>query len=80
MMAHAREHDLFVQDLVGRRQQRPCVPSRIVTEYAWHALFIRNLLIRPERTTLTEFMPELTIINLPSFRADPAGMAAAARP
>jgi phosphoenolpyruvate carboxykinase (ATP) len=46
--------------------------SRVITEYAWHALFIRNLLIRPERADLTGFMPELTIINLPSFRADPA--------
>jgi phosphoenolpyruvate carboxykinase (ATP) len=80
MMAHAREHDLFVQDLVGGADSAHALPSRIVTEYAWHALFIRNLLIRPERTTLTEFVPELTIINLPSFRADPAGTAAAARP
>jgi phosphoenolpyruvate carboxykinase (ATP) len=72
MMAHARGHDLFVQDLVGGADSAHALPSRIVTEYAWHALFIRNLLIRPERTTLTEFVPELTIINLPSFRADPA--------
>jgi phosphoenolpyruvate carboxykinase (ATP) len=72
MMAHAREHDLFVQDLVGGANSAHALPSRVITEYAWHALFIRNLLIRPERKTLTEFMPELTIINLPSFRANPA--------
>ena len=42
------------------------------TEYAWHSLFIRNLLIRPERGELKSFVPELTIIDLPSFRADPA--------
>ncbi len=71
MIAHAREHDLFVQDLVGGANAAHALPSRIVTEFAWHALFIRNLLIRPERAALAGFMPELTIINLPSFRANP---------
>lgn len=72
MMAHAADRDLFVQDLVGGADKANALPSRIVTEYAWHALFIRNLLIRPDRATLAEFMPQLTIVNLPSFRADPA--------
>ncbi|PWW00522.1 phosphoenolpyruvate carboxykinase (ATP) [Hoeflea marina] len=71
MMAHAEGRDLFVQDLVGGADAEHALPSRIVTEYAWHALFIRNLLIRPERSELAGFVPELTIINLPSFRADP---------
>jgi len=45
---------------------------RVVTEYAWHSLFIRNLLIRPSREALATFEPRMTIIDLPSFRADPA--------
>ena len=48
------------------------VKTRVFTEYAWHSLFIRNLLIRPERGDLKSFVPELTIIDLPSFKADPA--------
>src|SRR5690606_23144322 len=48
------------------------LPSRIITEYAWHSLFIRNLLIRPEQEALASFEPQMTIIDLPSFRADPA--------
>ena len=47
-----------------------CRPASI-TELAWHSLFIRNLLIRPERGELHGFVPELTIIDLPSFKADP---------
>src|SRR5690606_29397809 len=43
-----------------------------ITEFAWHSLFIRNLLIRPETAALAEYVPELTIIDLPSFSADPA--------
>jgi phosphoenolpyruvate carboxykinase (ATP) len=48
------------------------VKTRVVTEYAWHSLFIRNLLIRPEAAELASFVPELTIVDLPSFKADPA--------
>nr|WP_316651065.1 phosphoenolpyruvate carboxykinase [uncultured Gellertiella sp.] len=72
MLAHARGLDLFVQDLVGGADTSNALPSRIITELAWHSLFIRNLLIRPDRATLPGFQPKLTIIDLPSFRADPA--------
>ena len=45
---------------------------RMVTELAWHGLFIRHLLRRPARAELDSFMPDWTIINCPSFKADPA--------
>ena len=70
-IAHAADLDLFVQDLIGGADERLQLPSRIITEYAWHSLFIRNLLIRPEREALASFDPRMTIIDLPSFRADP---------
>ena len=47
------------------------IKTRVFTELAWHSLFIRTLLIRPEASELASFVPELTIIDLPSFRADP---------
>jgi phosphoenolpyruvate carboxykinase (ATP) len=71
-LAHARGRDLFVQDLVGGADPDEALPTRVITEYAWHSLFIRNLLIRPERDALETFVPKMTIINLPTFRADPA--------
>ena len=71
MLAHASGKELFVQDLVGGADPAHALPTRVVTEYAWHSLFIRNLLIRPERSALNAFVPKLTIIDLPSFRADP---------
>ena len=71
-IAHAAGLDLFVQDLIGGADERLQLPSRIITEYAWHSLFIRNLLIRPEQEALAAFEPQMTIIDLPSFRADPA--------
>jgi phosphoenolpyruvate carboxykinase (ATP) len=72
MLAHAAGKTLYVQDLVGGADRDYALPTRVVTELAWHALFIRNLLIRPDRSTLGTFQQKLTIINLPSFRADPA--------
>ena len=44
----------------------------MINEFAWHNLFIRTLLVRPERHEIDGFVPEYTIIDLPSFQADPA--------
>ncbi|MEX3010856.1 phosphoenolpyruvate carboxykinase [Hoeflea sp. TYP-13] len=68
---YAKGKELFVQDLIGGADEAHSLPSRIVTEYAWHSLFIRNLLIRPGSEALADFVPELTIIDLPGFKADP---------
>ena len=64
--------DLFVQDLHGGSQPEHRVRVRVITEFAWHSLFIRTLLVRPELADLAAFIPEYTIIDLPSFKADPA--------
>ncbi|WP_188607872.1 phosphoenolpyruvate carboxykinase [Chelatococcus reniformis] len=71
-LAHAQGKELFAQDLYGGADPAHRVKARVFTEYAWHSLFIRNLLIRPERAEVPGFAPELTIIDLPSFKADPA--------
>jgi phosphoenolpyruvate carboxykinase (ATP) len=70
--ARAADKDLFVQDLIGGADPAYALPVRVITEYAWHALFIRNLLIRPDRAAIAAFTPRMTIVNLPSFKADPA--------
>ena len=69
-VAHAKGKDLFVQDLEGGADPANVLPVRVVTEFAWHSLFIRNLLIRPDRAKLASFVPKMTIIDLPSFKAD----------
>jgi phosphoenolpyruvate carboxykinase (ATP) len=71
MLAHARGKSLYVQDLIGGADKDDALPTRVITEFAWHSLFIRNLLIRPKREALASFMPKLTIIDLPDFKADP---------
>ena len=64
--------NLWVQDLFGGSQHDYSVNVRVVTELAWHSLFIRTLLVRPSAADLADFVPGFTIIDLPSFRADPA--------
>jgi phosphoenolpyruvate carboxykinase (ATP) len=72
-LEHLKTRDtLFVADLFGGSQPEHRVNVRVINEYAWHNLFIRTMLVRPETSELAGFVPEFTIIDLPSFRADPA--------
>jgi phosphoenolpyruvate carboxykinase (ATP) len=68
----ANRDTLFVQDLYGGSQPSNRVNVRVVTQYAWHSLFIRTMLVRPSAHELAGFSADYTIIDLPSFRADPA--------
>jgi phosphoenolpyruvate carboxykinase (ATP) len=71
MLALADKDMLFAADLYGGSQAEHRVRVRVINELAWHNLFIRTLLVRPERGELADFAPEFTMIDLPSFRADP---------
>jgi len=71
MMTFAQGRELFAKDLYGGADLEHRLPVRIVTEYAWHSLFVHQLLIRPKAEELKGFAPEFTIIDLPNFRADP---------
>ena len=72
LAAVGEKDELFVQDLFGGSQPTHRVKVRVINEFAWHNLFIRNMLVRPEERELAGFQPDYTIIDLPSFRADPA--------
>ena len=47
-LAHAEGKELFAQVLYGGADPNYRVRARVFAELAWHSLFIRNLLIRPE--------------------------------
>ena len=70
-LRHAKGADLYVQDLVGGADPENSIKVRVVTEKAWHSLFIRNLLLRPTPEDLDGFEPEMVILDFPSFRAHP---------
>ncbi len=70
--AHLTRQDVYTQDLFGGADPDHRLPVTVVTEFAWHSLFIRHLLRRPTAEELRAFRTAFTIINCPSFRADPA--------
>ncbi|AML50630.1 phosphoenolpyruvate carboxykinase [Falsihalocynthiibacter arcticus] len=71
MLEHMKGRDYFVQDLYAGADASQRLDVRMVTELAWHALFIRHMLRRPDRDELEDFLPEFTVINCPTFKADP---------
>lgn len=68
-MAHAIGRELFVQDTFAGADPGYRLPVRIITELAWHSLFARTMFINQEATA--PHRPEFTVINFPSFQADP---------
>ena len=64
--------DLFVQDSYAGSDPNYRLPVRIITEHAWHSLFVRNML-RPAETNeeLRKFIPDFTVIAAPSFKSLP---------
>ncbi|PTV96216.1 phosphoenolpyruvate carboxykinase (ATP) [Rhodobacter aestuarii] len=71
MLEHMKGKDYFVEDLYGGADPEHRLYVRMVTELAWHSLFMRTMLRRPEREELDTFAPDWTIVNCPSFKADP---------
>src|SRR5688572_22711270 len=68
MLAALRGSELFVQDCYAGADPRYRLRVRVITEFAWHSLFARNLLITGDTK---DQAPQLTIVDAPSFRADP---------
>ncbi|MBV7397380.1 phosphoenolpyruvate carboxykinase [Mameliella sediminis] len=71
MLEHMKGRDYYVQDLVGGADPANAIDVRVISELAWHNLFIRHMLRRPDREDLDSFIADFTIINCPTFKADP---------
>jgi phosphoenolpyruvate carboxykinase (ATP) len=69
---HMRERDLFVEDLYCGADPTYRLPIRVIAEYAWHAVFVHQLFVRPEANELKAHAPEFTVIAAPEFHAEPA--------
>jgi phosphoenolpyruvate carboxykinase (ATP) len=65
--------DVFVQDVFVGAEEAYRLPIRFVTELAWHSHFVRNMFIRPDSLeAYKRFVPEFTVIGVPSFKAAPS--------
>jgi phosphoenolpyruvate carboxykinase (ATP) len=72
MQGYLQGKDIFVQDCHGGADPDYRLPIRIITEYAWHSLFVRNMFIKPQTSEeYRRHVPEFTIISAPGFKASP---------
>jgi len=71
LCAFFQGRDLFIQNLYGGADPRYRIPVRVVTDYAWHNLFARNLLIQPPEPVIHTSPETFTIIDSPRFHASP---------
>ena len=71
LRAYLQMKDLFVQDVYCGATPEHRIKVRVITEYAWHSLFVRNLFITPDPAEYGDFVPDLTIIDVPRFHALP---------
>ena len=72
VQAYLQGQELFTQDLYAGADPDLRVRVRLVTTGAWHALFARNMFIRPPADELPGFEPDYVILHAPFFDADPA--------
>ena len=67
---HLQGRTLFTQDLYAGADPAHRLRIRVVTPNAWHALFARNMFIRPPVEELSSFEPDYVILHAPEFSAD----------
>ena len=72
LMAYVADKTMYAQDMYIGAHEAHRRSLRVYTETAWASIFARNLFRRPPREDLASFTPNFTIINVPSFEADPA--------
>ena len=72
LMKHVADRPIYSQDLYIGAHPDHRRSLRVYTESAWASIFGRNLFRRPPQKDLAGFEPNFTIIDIPSFKADPA--------
>ena len=74
LLGYIQGRDLFVQDVYAGADENYRLPVRVVTELAWHSMFVRNMFLLPESLEeYKRFLPEFTIVSVPGFNSRPSG-------
>jgi phosphoenolpyruvate carboxykinase (ATP) len=72
LMTYLADRRLYSQDMFIGAHPKHRRSLRVYTETAWASIFARNLFRRPAADELATFSPNFTILDVPSFEADPA--------
>lgn len=77
--AYLRGKDMYVQDAWAGADPDYRIGVRVITEYAWHGLFARNMFLnpyqvlrKPDSDALEAFVPDYTVIDVPNVNSDPS--------
>src|SRR5215472_15755466 len=63
--------ELFVQDCFAGADPALMLPVRVIAHRAWHALFARQLFLRPDPLKTEDHVPEFTVLFAPTFYTSP---------
>ena len=69
---YARGKELYIVDTYAGADPEQRLKVRFIVERPYHALFIRQLLIRPSSEELTSFAPDWTVVDFGRLTLDPA--------
>ncbi|MEM1362574.1 MAG: phosphoenolpyruvate carboxykinase [Pseudomonadota bacterium] len=72
MLETMKGKDFFVQDVCVGADPTFRLNVRLITELAWHNLFIRHMFRILDDAEIDSFKQDFTVVNCPSFKADPA--------
>ena len=71
MASYLQGKDVYVQDCYAGADPDYRMPVRIITQYAWHSLFARNMFIQATPAELADHKPDFVVIDCPGFQAFP---------
>jgi phosphoenolpyruvate carboxykinase (ATP) len=69
LLAYWQGRDLFVQDAYAGADPAYQLPIRVITETAWHSLFVRNMFNPVMPDQMDSHLPEFTVFHAPNFHA-----------
>jgi len=72
VLAYLSDKRMYAQDCFIGAHPAHRRSLRVYTETAWASIFAENLFIRPTLEQLGDFAPNFVILDVPSFKADPA--------
>lgn len=71
-ISYCQNKKLYITDCLAGKSDKHALPVRVISEFAWHALFAHNMFVRLEHKQLAHFEPEWVVLQLPCMHAQPA--------
>ena len=72
MAAFMQSRNAYIQDCFAGADEQYQINVRVITQYAWHSLFARNMFINAAQANYEDiFTPDFTILCAPDFHANP---------